>query len=142
MVALVPYLRWMHLVAAAVWLGGMTDAGEEGDVVALSAAVDSGTHVAAGDSVYGRYAKDVVVDGKDLVVGGRRIPTSRIRDPLQLPWKELRVDLVFECTGAFRTREDLEQHVRAGAPAVLLSAAPRHAAAVADGAAASAFAGR
>ena len=91
----------------------------------MSAAVDSGTHVAAGDSVYGRYAKDVVVDGKDLVVGGRRIPTSRIRDPLQLPWKELRVDLVFECTGAFRTREDLEQHVRAGARTVLLSAASK-----------------
>jgi glyceraldehyde 3-phosphate dehydrogenase len=74
------------------------------------------------DTVYGRYAKPVAVDGGDLVVAGRKLRTLRRRDPLELPWKDLGVDLVFECTGALARREDLERHVRAGARFVLLSA--------------------
>jgi glyceraldehyde 3-phosphate dehydrogenase len=74
------------------------------------------------DTVYGRYAKPVAVDGNDLVVAGRNVRTTRLRDPLELPWRELRVDLVFECTGALATRKDLEKHIRAGARSVLLSA--------------------
>ena len=74
------------------------------------------------DTVYGRYAKPVVVDGPDLVVDGRRLRTLRTRDPEELPWKDLRVDLVFECTGMFARRSDLEKHIRAGARIVLLSA--------------------
>ena len=74
------------------------------------------------DTVYGRYSKSVVVDGDDLVVDGRKVRTFSNRDPSTLPWKELGVHLVFECTGAFTRREDLEKHVRAGARIVLLSA--------------------
>jgi glyceraldehyde 3-phosphate dehydrogenase len=74
------------------------------------------------DTVYGRFAKVVEVDGPDLVVAGRKLPTLRNRDPLDLPWKELDVELVFECTGALTRRADLEKHVRAGARTVLLSA--------------------
>jgi glyceraldehyde 3-phosphate dehydrogenase len=74
------------------------------------------------DTVYGRYAKPVVVDGTDLVVAGRKLRTLRNRDPLDLPWKDLDIELVFECTGAFTRREDLEKHVLAGARIVLLSA--------------------
>ncbi len=74
------------------------------------------------DTVYGRYAKPVLVEGGDLIVDGRRLRTLRGRDPAELPWKELGIDLVFECTGAFAKREDLEKHVRAGARTVLLSA--------------------
>ncbi|MEO7987182.1 MAG: glyceraldehyde 3-phosphate dehydrogenase NAD-binding domain-containing protein [Gemmatimonadales bacterium] len=74
------------------------------------------------DTVYGRYSKPVVVDGDDLVVAGRQLRTLRNRDPLDLPWKELEVELVFECTGALTRRLDLEKHVRAGARLVLLSA--------------------
>ena len=74
------------------------------------------------DTVYGRYAKSVAVDGNDLVIAGRRLRTLRNRDPLDLPWKELGVELVFECTGALTRREDLEKHIRAGARVVLLSA--------------------
>jgi glyceraldehyde 3-phosphate dehydrogenase len=77
------------------------------------------------DTVYGRYSKPVVIDGADLVVAGRRLHTLRTRDPAELPWKELGVDLVFECTGRFTRREELEQHIRAGARFVLLSA-PSH----------------
>src|SRR5688572_22019078 len=74
------------------------------------------------DTVYGRYSKPVAIERDDLVVAGRRLRTLRSRDPLELPWKELGVDLVFECTGALTRREDLEKHVRAGARVVLLSA--------------------
>ena len=77
------------------------------------------------DTVYGRYSKSVVIDGVDLVVAGRKLRTLRSRDPAALPWKDLRVDLVFECTGRFTRREDLEKHIRAGAQFVLLSA-PSH----------------
>ena len=73
------------------------------------------------DTVYGRYPKPVVVDDDELIIDGRRLRTFSSRDPSTLPWKELGVDLVFECTGAFTRREDLEKHVRAGARIVLLS---------------------
>ena len=74
------------------------------------------------DTAYGRYAKTVAVDGGDLIVAGRKVRTLSSRDPRDLPWKELNVELVFECTGALARREDLEQHIRAGARTVLLSA--------------------
>ncbi len=74
------------------------------------------------DTVYGRYSKPVTIAGGDLVVAGRRIRTLRRRDPLNLPWKELDVEMVFECTGALTRRADLEKHVLAGAHIVLLSA--------------------
>ncbi len=74
------------------------------------------------DTVYGRYAKPVVVDGGDLVVAGRELRTLSSADPLELPWDELGVELVFECTGALTRRRDLEKHLRAGARIVLLSA--------------------
>ena len=77
------------------------------------------------DTVYGRYSKSVAIDGADLVVAGRKLRTLRSRDPAELPWKELGVDWVFECTGRFTRREDLEKHIRAGARFVLLSA-PSH----------------
>jgi glyceraldehyde 3-phosphate dehydrogenase len=74
------------------------------------------------DTVYGRYSRSVVIDGSDLIVAGRKLRTLRSRDPAELPWKELLVDLVFECTGMFTRRADLEKHIRAGAGMVLLSA--------------------
>jgi glyceraldehyde 3-phosphate dehydrogenase len=77
------------------------------------------------DTVYGRYAGSVAIEGSELVVGGHRISTFRSRDPSELPWKKLGVDLVFECTGALTRRADLEQHILAGARFVLLSA-PSH----------------
>ena len=74
------------------------------------------------DTVYGRYGKSVLTKEGELVVDGRRLRTLSTRDPLELPWKELGVELVFECTGALTREEDLEKHLRAGARAVLLSA--------------------
>src|ERR1043165_5067460 len=53
------------------------------------------------DTVYGRYSKPVVVDQGDLVVAGRKLQTLSTRDPVDLPWNDLGVELVFECTGVF-----------------------------------------
>jgi glyceraldehyde 3-phosphate dehydrogenase len=74
------------------------------------------------DTVYGRYPKPVAADAGQLDVAGRKLRTLRERDPSELPWQELGVDVVFECTGALKRREDLEKHLRAGAKFVLLSA--------------------
>lgn len=74
------------------------------------------------DTVYGRYAKPVVIDGGDLVVAGRKLRMLTSRDPLELPWNDLGIELVFECTGALTRRGDLEKHIRAGARIVVLSA--------------------
>jgi glyceraldehyde 3-phosphate dehydrogenase len=99
------------------------------ELVAVNDLVDAETlsYLLRFNTVYGRYAKPISVDGDDLVVAGRRIRTSSHRDPLALPWEELGVGLVFECTGALATREDLEKHVRAGARTVLMSARRRRA---------------
>lgn len=74
------------------------------------------------DTVYGRYPKTITVDDGDLVVAGRKLRTFKNDDPAVLPWRELGVELVFECTGRFTRREDLEKHIRAGARIALLSA--------------------
>jgi len=74
------------------------------------------------DTVYGRYERPVQATDDALTIGGRRLRLLHERDPGRLPWKSMNVDVVFECTGAFTTREDLAAHVRAGAGYVILSA--------------------
>jgi glyceraldehyde 3-phosphate dehydrogenase len=74
------------------------------------------------DTVYGRYDKPVKIGDGQLIVDGKAIRLFNEKDPAKLPWKELRIDLVFECTGRFTKREDLEKHVHAGAKRVILSA--------------------
>jgi glyceraldehyde 3-phosphate dehydrogenase len=73
------------------------------------------------DTVYGRYERQVeAVDGK-LVIDGRPLVYLSERDPERLPWADLEVDLVLECTGRFTQREDADKHVHAGARWVVLS---------------------
>jgi glyceraldehyde 3-phosphate dehydrogenase len=73
------------------------------------------------DTVYGRYDRQVeAIDGK-LVIDGKPLAYLSERDPEQLPWADLEVDLVLECTGRFTDREDAAKHVRAGARWVVLS---------------------
>jgi glyceraldehyde 3-phosphate dehydrogenase len=74
------------------------------------------------DTVYGRYAKEVVAADDALIIGGRRIPVYGEADPARLPWADLGVDLVLECTGKFRTAESLSKHIEAGARFAILSA--------------------
>jgi len=94
------------------------------DLVAVNdvADADNLAYLLRFDTVYGRYPKTVVVQGSDLLIDGRRVRTYRTREPLELPWKDLGIDAVFECTGKFTRHQDLEKHVRAGARAALLSA--------------------
>ncbi len=74
------------------------------------------------DTVYGRYGKDVEAESGALVIGGSKYRLFNERDPARLPWGELGIDIVFECTGVFTRREDMEKHIRAGAKNVILSA--------------------
>lgn len=77
------------------------------------------------DSVYGVWEKDVRVDASDVVVDGQRYRYLSERDPSKLPWADLGVDIVFECTGVFTKRADLEKHIQAGARFAILSAPSR-----------------
>lgn len=74
------------------------------------------------DTVYGRYDKSVEAKEGELVVDGQSIQYLSEKDPAQLPWDELGVDLVFESTGVFTNRDDLEKHIEAGTKYVILSA--------------------
>lgn len=74
------------------------------------------------DSVYGRYEKEVRAVDDYLNINGKDYWVFNQKDPSQLPWKENQIDIVFECTGVFRKKEDMEKHLHAGAKAVILSA--------------------
>src|SRR3989338_5180702 len=74
------------------------------------------------DTVYGRFKKDVSFDESSITVEGRRIPVSAQRDPVLLPWKELDVDVVLECTGRFTKDGAAKAHLDAGAKSVIISA--------------------
>ena len=74
------------------------------------------------DSVHGRYPGEVSAEGDTMIVDGRRIKVTAERDPANLPWKELGVDVALECTGFFADREGGQKHLDAGAKRVLISA--------------------
>ncbi|HEY9676105.1 MAG TPA: type I glyceraldehyde-3-phosphate dehydrogenase [Waterburya sp.] len=74
------------------------------------------------DTVYGRYKKKVESDENSLIIEGKYYKVLSERDPAQLPWGSLGVDVVFECTGLFTNKEALEKHLQAGAKCVILSA--------------------
>jgi glyceraldehyde 3-phosphate dehydrogenase len=74
------------------------------------------------DTAYGRYDKEVAVEGENLIVGEQTFKFFQERDPADLPWKELGVDIALECTGFFRNKEGVEKHLEAGAKFVILSA--------------------
>jgi glyceraldehyde 3-phosphate dehydrogenase len=74
------------------------------------------------DTVYGRYDKKVESESDSLIVEDKRYRVFNQRDPAQLPWGDLGIDVVFECTGVFTRKEDLEKHLQAGAKFVVLSA--------------------
>ncbi len=94
------------------------------ELVAVNDLTDAGTlaHLLAFDSVHGTFGAPVAADGSDLLVDGRRIPVHAVKDPAALPWAELGIDVVLECTGRFRQRAEVEKHLQAGAKRVVLSA--------------------
>ncbi|MFI4956655.1 MAG: type I glyceraldehyde-3-phosphate dehydrogenase [Gammaproteobacteria bacterium] len=79
-------------------------------------------HLTRFDTAHGPFPGEVKVEGNCLVVNGDKIPVTSERDPSKLPWAEKNVDIVFECTGLFTTKEKASAHLRAGAKKVLISA--------------------
>ncbi len=96
------------------------------DIVAINTPSDAETiaHMIKYDSVHRTFHPDAIsVEGTDIVIKGiKRIKTSSFRDPEEIPWKDLDIDIVLECSGQFTTYEDLSKHIKAGAKKVLLSA--------------------
>ncbi|MFA6513987.1 MAG: type I glyceraldehyde-3-phosphate dehydrogenase [Patescibacteria group bacterium] len=94
------------------------------NVVAVNDLTDSKTlaHLLQVDSCYGRYSRKVTSNKEAIIVDGVKIPVLAIKEPAELPWKKLNVDIVLECTGRFRTKEDLNLHLKAGAKKVIISA--------------------
>ena len=74
------------------------------------------------DTAHGKFPAEVSVDGDYLIVNGDRIRVTGDRNPENLPWKELNIDIVMECTGFFTTKEAASAHIRAGAKKVIISA--------------------
>ena len=84
--------------------------------------VETNAHLLRFDSVHGRFPAEVQVDGDHIIVAGKRIRVTAIKNPAELPHKELNVDVALECTGIFTTREKAAAHLAAGAKRVLVSA--------------------
>ncbi|WP_027910642.1 type I glyceraldehyde-3-phosphate dehydrogenase [Pseudomonas sp. URMO17WK12:I4] len=97
---------------------------EKLQVVAINDLGDSAinAHLLKYDSVHGIFDASVEVDGQNLLINGDRIAVSTIRNPADLPWKDLDVDVVFECTGLFTDRDKAAAHLTAGARKVIISA--------------------
>ena len=94
------------------------------EVVAVNDLTDDATlaHLLEFDSVHRKFDGSVEVTDGALIVNGRRVQTSAERNPADLPWADLGVELVLECTGVFRNKDSASAHLEAGAKAVLLSA--------------------
>lgn len=94
------------------------------EIVAINASgsAETNVHLTKYDTTHGRFNADVSLDGDDMVVNGDRIRLFSTRDPLELPWKDLNIDVVLECTGAFTTKEKAGLHLQAGAKKVIISA--------------------
>jgi glyceraldehyde 3-phosphate dehydrogenase len=120
-VAINGYGRIGRNVMRALYELGRTD---EISIVAINdlGDADSNAHLTQYDTAHGKFPGTVSVDGGDLVVNGDRVKVFSERDPSKLPWAELGVDLVMECTGIFRSKETAGAHVTAGAKKVIVSA--------------------
>jgi glyceraldehyde 3-phosphate dehydrogenase len=94
------------------------------EIVAINDLTDANmlAHLLKYDTVHGTLAEDVTVDGEYLVVGGHKVKVIAERDPAQLGWGDLGVDVVVESTGRFTKRDDAAKHLEAGAKKVIISA--------------------
>ena len=103
---------WLEQIDSQIEIVAINDLGD----IAMNA------HLLKYDTVHGTLNQSVEVAGDDIVVAGRRIRCLKERDPAKLPWDELNVDLVLECTGFFTNRKSASAHLSAGAKSVLISA--------------------
>jgi glyceraldehyde 3-phosphate dehydrogenase len=108
-------------VVRAIYESGRTDI----DIVAINdlGPVETNAHLMRYDSVHGKFPKTVEVDGDTIrIEGGDSFKVFSERDPKNLPWGDLGIDIVMECTGIFTAREKAAIHLEAGAKRVLVSA--------------------
>ena len=107
-------------IVRAIYESGRTDI----DVVAVNdlGPVETNAHLLRYDSVHGRFPREVTVDGDSISIGTDSFKVTAIKDPSQLPWKDLGVDIVMECTGIFTARDKAATHLAAGAKRVIVSA--------------------
>ncbi len=94
------------------------------EVVAINdlMSIDNAAYLLKYDSVYGIYENEVTIQDNHLLIGGKKILFLSEKDPAQLPWKNLGIDVVIESTGFFTNRADAEKHIHAGAKTVVISA--------------------
>ena len=99
---------------------------DELEVVAVNALTDDETlaHLLKYDSIYGRFDADITTGDSEIIVDGVAVKSLEQRDPAQLPWGDLGVDIVLESTGFFRKYDDGMKHINAGAKKVIISAPP------------------
>jgi glyceraldehyde 3-phosphate dehydrogenase len=97
---------------------------EDIDVVAVNdlGPVETNAHLLRYDSVHGRFPREVTVDGDSINIGSDSFRVLAVKDPAQLPWKDMGVDIALECTGIFTSREKAAAHLTAGAKRVIVSA--------------------
>jgi glyceraldehyde 3-phosphate dehydrogenase len=107
-------------ILRAITESGRTDI----QVVAINdlGPVETNAHLLRFDSVHGRFPSEVTVDGDHIVVDGQRIRVTAVKNPAELPHKELGVDIALECTGIFTSKEKASAHLQAGAKRVIVSA--------------------
>ncbi len=119
-VAINGYGRIGRSILRALYESGRDDL----QVVAINDLGDIGvnSHLTQFDTAHGRFPGEVALDGDCMLVNGDRIRVFSEPDPRNLPWAELGVDVVHECTGAFTRREQAELHLQSGAGKVLISA--------------------
>lgn len=115
------YGRIGRNVLRALFESGRTD---EFEIVAINDLGDAQTnaHLTRYDTVHGRFPGEVTVDGDYLIVNGHKIRVLAERDPTKLPWGDLGVEVVLECTGLFTSKEKASAHLQGGAKKVLVSA--------------------
>ena len=107
-------------IVRAIYESGRKDI----DVVAVNdlGPVETNAHLLRYDSVHGRFPHVVKVDGDSINIGSDKFKVTAIKDPAQLPWKDLGVDIALECTGIFTSRDKASAHLTAGAKRVIVSA--------------------
>lgn len=120
-IAINGYGRIGRMVMRAIYESGRTD---EFQVVAINDLANAATnaHLTQYDSAHGKFPGTVSVDAGDLLINGDRIKVFAERNPANLPWTELGVEVVHECTGLFRSKETAGAHITAGAKKVIVSA--------------------
>ncbi|MBS0472682.1 MAG: type I glyceraldehyde-3-phosphate dehydrogenase [Proteobacteria bacterium] len=119
-VAINGFGRIGRLVLRAIVESGRRDI----EVVAVNdlGPVETNAHLLRYDSVHGKFPATVTIDGDHIVAAGHKIKVTAIKDPAELPHKELDVDIALECTGIFTSKEKASLHLKAGAKRVLVSA--------------------